>query len=318
MKTKMAKFLFIKILILFLVGCVPQIPTLIPQDTVIPAFTDTPIPTIPPTLTTVPTPNIIAITPAQIDSFDISLPIPTIGAQLDFSLEREITGDSFRRSPFDGVFMSNIKVDRYAPSWYAMYSNSPSLPAESDVCIMNMSNSLFPQVQTGPLNIKVSRISLFFAIYSDYRYTLEVKDIEVLIANFKPMDTKIEMVYVGQPGAGGQSYPFKSVQGIKVSVDGISNTIYKMDFDDFFLAPNNGVNIFVPIAMNDAGSYQFIIKVNGVATPTYAGEPAGKISLTSNVIDYSWVKLNNPTDYNIADFDGANGEKVKLDLIPCP
>jgi len=183
---------------------------------------------------------------------------------------------------------------------------------------MNMSNSLFPLVQTGPLNIRVSRINFFFAIYADYRYTLEVKDIEILISDFEPMNPKIEMVLVGQPGAGGRGYPFSTVQGMKTWVDGISNTLYKMDFNDFVLAPDNGVNIFIPIAMSDAGSYKIIIKVNGVATPNYAGDPAGKISLTSNVIDYSWVKLNDPTNYTVAEVQDMQGRNVIPELAPCP
>jgi len=55
-----------------------------------------------------------------------------------------------------------------------------------------------------------------------------------------------------------------------------------------------------------------------VATPNYAGDPAGKISLTSNVIDYSWVKLNDPTNYTVAEVQDMQGRNVIPELAPCP
>lgn len=285
-----------------------------------PSATNSPIPTVTPTIQPTPTQNIIEITPAKFDSGDLVVPAPTIGAQLNFSPESSVDSGWFRRSPFDGVFMSEAYDYRYAPSWYAYYKGQPRIPAESAICLMNMGakRGNFIGADSGPLNIKASRINIVFSIYSDYRYTLEVKDIDVLIADFVPMKTDIQLVEVGLPGAGGFSYPFKNVQGMKVWVNGVSNTVYKMDFRDFVLAPNNGVNVIVPIAMANPGKYKFIFKVNGVATPTYAGDPAGAISLTSNVLEYEWILLNDPRDYQITELTDMTGAVVPVELRPCP
>jgi hypothetical protein len=108
------------------------------------------------------------------------------------------------------------------------------------------------------------------------------------------------------------------VQALKTWVNGIPNTVYKMDFEDFVLGPNNGVSITLPIAMIEPGRYQFIIKVNGVATPTYAGDPAGKLSLTSNVLDYAWARLDDPRDYELEEVKDVLGGEIEINLRPCP
>ncbi len=288
-----------------------------------PSLTQTPIPsltfTLQPTITKAPTATqrVEIVTPAPVDSSDVVFPAPTIGAQLDFSPKGEVNTDAFKRSPFNGIFMSETTIERFAPSWYAIYSNGTRIKAESEVCLINQ-GAFTPFVQTGPLNIKTSRISLYFAIYTDTKYSYEVQDIEILISDFSPMDSNVDSLEIGIPGAGGMGLPFKDVQAIKTWVDGISNTVYKMDFKDFALGPNNGVNITLPIAMIDAGNYQFIIKVNGVATPTYAGDPAGKLSLTSNVLEYSWVKINDPRDYTIAEAKDVFGNIIEVKLRTCP
>lgn len=280
----------------------------------------TPSATSVPTVTVTPTQRILEVTPADFDSGDLVVPAPTIGAQLDFAPENNVDTDAFKRSPFDGIFMSEAYDYRYSPSWYAIYDGQPRVPAESAICLMNLGAKAgdYVNVDSGPLNIKPSRINIIFSIYSDYRYTLEVEDIDVLIADFIPMKPNIQAVQIGSPGAGGWSFPFNDVQAMKVWVDGVPNTVYKMDFNDFVLAPNNGVNIIVPVAMADSGMYKFIFKVNGVATPTYAGDPAGAISLTSNVVEYEWVLLNDPRDYTIAELTDVMGEVVPIELIPCP
>lgn len=284
-----------------------------PSQTLTPTSTSTstsiPLPT--------PTQRIAVVTPAVLDSSDVVFPAPTIGAQLNFSPKETINTDVFKRSPFNGIFMSETSIERIAPSWFAIYPDGTSIKAESDTCLINMGASS-PYASSGPLNIKTSRISFYFAIYADYRYSYEVQDIEILIADFVPMDNNIVELEIGLPGAGGMGFPFKDVRAMKTWVDGISNTVYKMDFKDFVLGPNNGVNVTVPIAMIDAGNYQFIVKVNGVATPTYAGDPAGKLSLTSNVLEYIWVRVSDPRDYTIAEFKDVFGNKIDVDLQPCP
>jgi hypothetical protein len=249
--------------------------------------------------------------------------LPPAGTQLNFSpriagwgIDHTKIPEKFRLrpSPLGGIYLSELTMGvESVPSWIVYYSHDDYRPAQSDTCLENIAPS---GNMSGPLNIKVDDITLGIMVYVDDRYSLQINDIQINIVDFVSQHTEIDHVRVGDPGADGFPTPFLTVATSRAFVDGIKLSTYKVDFPDFTLNPHNGVMIAVPITMIKGGDYQFVLKVNGVATAVASGDRGGPITLTSSGQQYGWANLDDPRKYKVTN-NLANGDNTLANLVQC-
>ncbi len=251
--------------------------------------------------------------------------IPTAGAQLDFTpnlgllYQLEDIPKTFGLIPgrFRGVYISPIRFNTPPISWKVHYQNGDSVPAESEICLVNKSYSFSKQ---SPLNYQVSGMDFEVSVFTDYRYSYKLTDIEVLVNSYEIPRTDVDFVGVVLPGAGGTDFPFRTVQTEKVKIEQKGGIIYKIDFNDFKLEPNQGVNLVVPILFTGDGSYQVQVKINGIGSAVYQDDPSGNLTLTTGQFSYAWARIKDPRQYRtIVDPSMVGSEPFQpVDLIPCP
>jgi hypothetical protein len=242
--------------------------------------------------------NTISKKESPIDKYLIIF--PTIGAQLDFSLTQGSPSDysnNLQESPFSGIYLSNLDVNMdMAPSWIVFYPNGKSKPAETDICLTNIAK--YVMLPGSPLNAKVSEISLYIKVFTDYRYSFIVESLDLIVVDYLEQSNLFYDITIGVPGAGGQSGTVRIVRTPRQWLSGEEKT-YNINFKDFKLEPNNGVSILIPITMEESGDYQFQLKIRGRAIPNYSEERKGDLILTSDIGKYGWVKIDDPRNYNL-------------------
>lgn len=253
-----------------------------------------------------------------------SMEVPTAGAQLDFYplLEADKIPDdipkaySLLSSSINGIYLSKLDTNVPEPSWKVYYSDGPYVPAETDICLINKG---YPEYLQTPLNVRVSDFEFGVTVYVDSRYTILIQDIDVIVVEYRPPRNDIDYIEVGKGGAGGMQLPFRSVRTDNVALNRDNTKSYNIDFNDFLLDANQGVNILIPIFMSSDGSYQIQVRINGTATSTTSGERKAH-TLTTGVFSYNWVKLDDPRDYRVEQDPGGadptNPSQVML--VPCP
>lgn len=257
--------------------------------------------------------------------------IPSAGTQLNFSptlLPGQNADDipnfyKMSPSPYSGIFLAQygIGLDDVPTSWEVHYKDGEVLPAQSEKCYINQG---YPEMWQSPLNLTANDSSTTMTIFVDSRYSMLVKSVEVFVTKFqKPRESAdIDYIKVLVPGAGGMGIPLTSVRTNRVFVDSDLTTVYQIDFQDFILKPQEGVNIFVPITFVSEGNYQIQFKIIGQAIPTYNGDKEGDFTLTTGRFSYGWINISEPLDFQVnqekINNDGSNNDYESADLIPCP
>jgi hypothetical protein len=252
--------------------------------------------------------------------------IPTVGAnQGDFSPNLPL-GTKIQDVPrtydlipgrFTGIYISEVKFNSPSYSWKVFYQNGKFVPAESVTCLINKGSGGSMQ---SPLNRVVNDMDFEVSVFTDYRYSYTLSGMDVLINSYEPARTDVDYLEIELPGAGGMDTPFKTIRTDKVKINHAAGLIYKIDFPDFTLQPNQGVNILVPVLFVDDGSFQFQVKINGLGLPEYKDDPGGNLTLTTGQMDYGWARIQDPRQYSVkvdpALTDGTTPQPVNLVLCP--
>jgi hypothetical protein len=252
-----------------------------------------------------------------------SMDVPAAGTQLDFFplLEPGQIPDDIPKeyellsSSINGIYLSKLQANTSAPSLKAYYSDGSYVPAETDICLVNKG---YPEYLQTPLNVRVSDFEFGVTVYTDSRYTMLIQDIDVIVSDYRPARTEIEYIQVGQPGAGGMGLPFRTVRTERVILNKDNVRSYNIDFTDFLLEANQGVNILIPIFMSTDGFYQIQVKINGIATPTTTRENED-LTLTTGQYSYDWVKVDDPRDFEVKQEEGIADPSTlgPVKLVPC-
>ena len=249
------------------------------QVTQIANVSPTPEATIPPQIV------YVAVTEsAETNSWMATFPIA--GTQIDFSpnlgsgqnADDLSTQYEMSPSPYSGIFLAHSGINRVPTSWEVRFKDGENLPAQTEKCYINLG---YPERGQSPLNLMANESSSTVTIFSDSRYSMIVKSIEIFITNYTgPKATsEIEYVKVLIPGAGGMGLPFQTVRTDRVFLGNDLSVAYQIDFQDFILKPEEGVNIYVPLTFISEGSYQLQFKIIGQAIPVYNGDKEGDLTL---------------------------------------
>lgn len=255
---------------------------------------------------------------------------PIAGEQVNFEPKlpsgRDIddlpTNYKMSPSPYSGIFLAHSGVDKVPTSWEIHYKDGETLPAQSEKCYINQG---YPEMWQSPLNLTANESSSTVTIFVDSRYSMIVKSIEVFVTKFIEPKTESEIDYVKvlMPGAGGQGLPFQTVRTNRVFIEDDISLAYQIDFQDFILKPQEGVNIYVPLSFMSEGNYQLQFKIIGQAIPVYNGDKEGDFTLTTGRFSYGWINIKEPLDFQVEQDKGAfadgTGKSYDIpDLVPCP
>lgn len=246
--------------------------------------------------------------------------MPIAGSQINFApnlpfgqnIENVPTDYKMSQSPYSGIFLAYSGIDKVPTSWEVHYENGDILPAQSEKCYVNRG---YPEMFQSPLILAANESSTTVTIFLDSRYSMIAKRIEVFVTSYLEPKANSEIDYVKAmiPGAGGMGLPFKSVRTKRVFVDKDLMVAYQVDFQDFILKPQEGVNIYVPLTFLSEGTYQLQFKIIGQAIPVFNGDKEGDFTLTTGRFSYGWLNLKEPLDYKVTQ-DGSG----IVDLVPCP
>lgn len=245
---------------------------------------------------------------------------PIAGTQINFApnlplgqnLDDVPTNYKMSPSPYSGIFLAHSGIDKVPTSWEVHYQGGEILPAQSEKCYINRGYS---EMWQSPLNLTANESSTTVTIFADSRYSMIVKSIEVFVTNFAEPKTNSEIEYVKvlMPGAGGMGLPFQTVRANRVFVDKDLPVAYQIDFQDFILKPQEGVNIYVPLTFLSEGTYQLQFKIIGQAIPVYNGDKEGDFTLTTGRFSYGWINIKEPLDFKVEQ-EGSG----TADLVSCP
>lgn len=277
------------------------------------------------TSTTIATPSpevIYAVVTETTENDPWIASFPVVGTQLNFAPNLSLNENiedlpsklRMTASPFAGIFLGHMEGE-VPTSWEVHYKDGEILPAQTDKCYINLG---YEGVWQSPLNLRANEISSSVAIFVDYRYSMIIKSIEVFLTEYKePKATsEIEFVRALMPGAGGMGYPFQTVRANRVFIDKDLSEAYQIDFQDFILRPQEGVDIHIPITLVSQGSYQLQIKVIGQAIPVFNGDKEGDFTLTTGRFSYSWVNIEEPLDFIVEQITSSDNKEA--DLTSCP
>ncbi len=245
---------------------------------------------------------------------------PIAGTQINFapnlSLGQNIddvpTDYKMSPSPYSGIFLAHSGIDKVPTSWEVHYQDGEILPAQSQKCYINRGYS---EMWQSPLNLTANESSTTVTIFADSRYSVIVKSIEVFVTDYVEPKAKSEIEYVKvlMPGAGGMGLPFQTVRTNRVFADKDLSVAYQIDFQDFILKPQEGVNIYVPLTFLSEGTYQLQFKIIGQAIPVYNGDKEGEFTLTTGRFSYGWINIKEPLDFKVEQ-EGSG----MADLVSCP
>lgn len=274
--------------------------------------------------------------PSSIPQFQAT-PLPTpayyripavrvAGEQLDFapilvgvSTDEIPSKLQLNETPHEGVYISQLSSFRAGDiSWWAYYQNGESEWAESETCLIVKD---YPEEYQAPMNLRANKTMLSVDIYTARQYALKIKGGKITIVNYTSPRTDIDYLQPFRPGGGGPGpgwiaapYAlFLPVQTDDLTVTSEIGKSYDITFSWFDLQPGNGVNIKFPVSMIDAGTYQFQVDVEVIATNTQNNHPEN-IILTTGRDSYGWLKIKDPRNHKVL----LSPYDPPANLEPCP